>query len=126
MKVPKLVVILGGGPAGLAVGHELSVNGTKVIVLDRNNFVGGLCRTIHDEGYKFDLGGHRWFTKNEDLNEWFRRLMAGEIVMVNRISRIYYKGSFFNYPIKFGDIIANTNPITVLHAGLSFLWSTLR
>lgn len=126
MKVPKLVVILGGGPAGLAVGHELSVNGTKVIVLDRNNFVGGLCRTIHDEGYKFDLGGHRWFTKNEDLNEWFRRLMTGEIVMVNRISRIYYKGSFFNYPIKFGDIIANTNPITVLHAGLSFLWTSIR
>lgn len=126
MRVPELVVILGGGPAGLAVGHELSVNGVKVIVLDRNNFVGGLCRTIHDEGYRFDLGGHRWFTKNEDLNEWFRRLMAGEIVMVNRISRIYYKGKFFNYPIKFGDIIANTNPIATLHAGFSFLWASIR
>lgn len=82
----KHVVILGAGPAGLAVGHELSVNATKVTLLERNAYVGGLCRTLHDQGYKFDLGGHRWFTKNEDLNRWFRRLMEGEIVMVNRIS----------------------------------------
>ena len=71
---PGHVVILGAGPAGLAVGHELSVNGSKVTVLERNDYVGGLCRTVDDQGYKFDLGGHRWFTKNEDLNRWFRRL----------------------------------------------------
>ena len=80
----------------------------------------------HDQGYKFDLGGHRWFTKNEDLNRWFRRLMEGEIVMVNRISRIYYDGNFFHYPIRFGDIVRNTGPVTVVHAGLSFLWAALR
>lgn len=126
MRVPKKVVILGAGPAGLAVGHELSANGTEVVVLDRNSFIGGLCRTIHSEGYKFDLGGHRWFTKNEDLNNWFRRLMEGELVLVTRISRIYYNRKFFNYPIRFADIIKNTGPFTVLHAGLSFLWAALR
>jgi protoporphyrinogen oxidase len=122
---PAHVAILGAGPAGLAVGHELTANGTKVTVLDRNDFVGGLCRTLDEDGYKFDLGGHRWFTKNEDLNNWFRRLMEGEIVMVDRISRIFHGGKFFNYPISFGDIIKNTGPITVLHAGFSFLLSIL-
>ena len=112
MKVPNKVVILGCGPGGLAVGHELSVNGTQVTLLDRNPYVGGLCRTVHDNGYKFDLGGHRWFTKNEDLNNWFRRLMEGELVLVNRISRIYYKGNFFHYPIRISDIVKNTGPVT--------------
>ena len=74
------VVILGAGPAGLASAHELAANGVKVTVLERNGYVGGLCRTVHDGGYKFDLGGHRWFTKNEDLNNWFRRLMEGQLV----------------------------------------------
>lgn len=122
-QAPKKVAILGAGPAGLAVGHELTANGTEVVVLERNDYVGGLCRTLEDEGYKFDLGGHRWFTKNEDLNNWFRRLMEGELVLVNRISRIYYKGKFFNYPVEFGDIVKNTGPITIMHAGLSFFWS---
>lgn len=122
------VVILGAGPAGLAVGHELGANDddVQITVLDRNNFVGGLCRTLENRGYKFDLGGHRWFTKNEDLNNWFRRLMKTEIVMVNRISRIYYGGSFYSYPVSFGDIIRNAGPITMIHAGFSFLWSYMR
>ncbi len=122
---PGHVVILGAGPAGLAVGHELSANGTKVTVFERNGYIGGLCRTLDHQGYKFDLGGHRWFTKNEALNRWFRRLMDGEYIMVNRISRIYSGGKFYNYPINFGDIVRNTTPLTVLHAGFSFLWASL-
>lgn len=125
-KVPKKVAILGAGPAGLAVGHELSASDTDVVVLERNDYVGGLCRTIEEDGYKFDLGGHRWFTKNEELNDWFRRLMEGELVLVDRISRIYYKGKFFYYPIQFGDIIKNTGPITMIHAGLAFFWAAFR
>ena len=81
----KHVVVLGAGPAGLATAHELSAQGVDVTVLERNTYVGGLCNTVQSDGYKFDLGGHRWFTKNEDLNRWFRRLMEGEIVMVERI-----------------------------------------
>ncbi len=119
------IVILGAGPAGLAAGHELSINGKKVTVLERNDHVGGLCRTVHYKGYKFDLGGHRWFTKNEDLNTWFRRLMGDEIVMVDRISRIYYGGKYFFYPIAFTDILKKTGSITILHAGLAFLWAAL-
>jgi protoporphyrinogen oxidase len=126
MNDPGHVVILGAGPAGLAAGHELSLNGARVSVLERNDYVGGLCRTVHYKGYKFDLGGHRWFTKNEDLNNWFRRLMGDEIVMVDRVSRIYYGGKYFFYPIRFSDIFKRTGPVTIVHAGLAFLWSALR
>jgi len=125
MKNPGHVVILGAGPAGLAAGHELSINDVKVTVLERNDYVGGLCRTVQYKGYKFDLGGHRWFTKNEDLNNWFRRLMGDEIVMVDRISRIYYGGKYFFYPIRFSDILKKTGPFTILHAGLAFMWAIL-
>jgi protoporphyrinogen oxidase len=120
------VVILGAGPAGLATGHELSVSGVKVSVLDRNNFVGGLCNTNEHRGYKFDLGGHRWFTKNEDLNSWFRRLMGDEIVWVERISRIYYDGGYYSYPISILNVIKNAGFITIMHAGITYLLSALQ
>jgi len=123
---PEHVIILGGGPGGLATGHEVSTKGGKVTVLEKNDFVGGLCRTIEDQGYRFDLGGHRWFSKNEDLNDWFRHLMKDEIVMVDRISRIYYDRKFFFYPIRFADIFRNTGPLTILHAGFAFLFATLK
>ena len=72
----------------MAAAHELSANGVRVTVLERNAYVGGLAATFKHKGYKFDLGGHRWFTKNESLNDWFRHLMEGELVLVDRISRI--------------------------------------
>jgi protoporphyrinogen oxidase len=123
---PMHVVILGAGPAGLATGHELVANGVAVTVLERNAYVGGLCRTIHEGGYRFDLGGHRWFTKNEDLNNWFRRLMEGELVMVERISRIYYDGNYYMYPVAIGDVIKNAGPVTIMKAGFAFLWAAIR
>jgi protoporphyrinogen oxidase len=123
---PEHVIILGGGPGGLATGHEFSTKGGKVTVIEKNPYVGGLCRTVHDRGYRFDLGGHRWFTKNEDLNNWFRSLMQDEIVDVPRVSRIYYHGKFFYYPIRFADILKNTGIVTIIHAGLAFLWAALK
>ncbi len=122
----KHVVILGAGPAGLATGHELACHGVQVTVLERNDFIGGLCRTVHEGGYKFDLGGHRWFTKNEHLNNWFRRLMGDEIVMVERISRIYYDGKYFNYPVEIGDVVKNTSLLTIAGAGLAFAAAAVR
>jgi protoporphyrinogen oxidase len=123
---PKHTVILGGGPAGLACGHELSANGGKVTVLERNSYVGGLCRTVEENGFRFDLGGHRWFTKNEDLNDWFRRLMKDEIISVNRVSRIYYGGKYFYYPVQFGEVLRKSGPMVILHSGLAYLWALLK
>jgi protoporphyrinogen oxidase len=123
---PTHVVILGAGPAGLATAHELTANGVAVTVLEKNTYVGGLCRTLHDQGFKFDLGGHRWFTKNPDLDSWFRRLMAGHLVTVKRVSRIYYGGVYFHYPISFADVIRKAGAATILRAGASFLWALTR
>jgi protoporphyrinogen oxidase len=117
---------MGAGPAGLATGHELSVSGVKVSVIDRNDFVGGLCNTNDYKGYKFDLGGHRWFTKNEDLNAWFRRLMGDEIVWVERISRIYYDGGYYTYPISILNVIKNAGIFTIAQAGITYIWSALQ
>jgi protoporphyrinogen oxidase len=121
---PMHVVILGAGPAGLATGHELAAHSKRLTVLERNNYVGGLCRTVHDRGYKFDLGGHRWFTKNEDLNNWFRRLMAGDLVLVERISRIYYGAKYYSYPVSFRDVMKNTGLFTLMRAGIDFIWAS--
>ncbi|MDC0362016.1 FAD-dependent oxidoreductase [Halioglobus sp.] len=126
MKNDEHVVILGAGPAGLATGHELSASGVHVSVLDRNDFVGGLCNTNVHKGYKFDLGGHRWFTKNEDLNTWFRRLMGDEIVWVERISRIYYDGGYYSYPISIVNVIKNAGLFTIMHAGVTYLLSAVQ
>jgi protoporphyrinogen oxidase len=120
------VVILGGGPAGLAVGHQLSRQAVRVTVLERNPYVGGLAATFQHRGFKFDLGGHRWFTKNEELNNWFRRLMEGELVLVNRTSRIYHDGKYFNYPIRLKEVLAKSHPVAIAGIVASFIWSSLR
>lgn len=117
---------MGAGPAGLATGHELTVSGVKVTVIERNDFVGGLCNTNEHNGYKFDLGGHRWFSKNEDLNNWFRRLMGDEVVWVERISRIYYDGGYYTYPISIVNVIKNAGIFTIMHAGVTYLLSALQ
>ena len=95
-------------------------------MLERNNYVGGLAATFKHKGYKFDLGGHRWFTKNESLNDWFRHLMKGELVLVNRISRIYHNGQYFNYPIRLKEILTQSHPLAIVGIGVSFLWSSLK
>jgi protoporphyrinogen oxidase len=123
---PTHVVILGAGPAGLATGHELAAKGVKVTVLEKNSYVGGLCRTVHVDGYKFDLGGHRWFTKNADLDRWFRRLMDGHLVTVRRVSRIYHDGRYFQYPLALRDVIGNTRAVTIVKAGLTLAWALVR
>lgn len=121
LKPAEHVCILGAGPAGLATGHELATNDTKVTIIEKNDYVSGLCRTVEVDGYRFDLGGHRWFTQNEELNNWFRRLMKDEIVMVNRISRIYYGGKYFNYPLDIKDVIVKAGPVTICVAGVTFI-----
>jgi len=105
---PEHVIVLGAGPGGLACAHELAANGIRSTVLERNDYVGGLCRTVEHAGYRFDLGGHRWFTKNVDLHNWFLRLMEGELVSVDRISRIYHNGKYYNYPLRVGDVLRNS------------------
>lgn len=96
----KHVVILGGGLAGLSAGYELSRNKVKVTVLEIWPEVGGLARTIKSNGFIFDTGPHRWYTKNDSVNQWMLNLLGDEVIKIPRLTRIYFDKQFFYYPIK--------------------------
>lgn len=120
------VIILGAGPAGLAAGHHLGRNGIAPVVLEKQNYVGGLCHTLVQNGFRFDIGGHRWFTKNDELNEWFASLMGNEIVRVERISRIYFDGKYFSYPVQVSNVLKNAGVLTSLHAVASYALAQIK
>lgn len=94
------VVILGGGPAGLAAGYALVKKGYEVIVLEKEKQVGGISKTVEEKGYRFDLGGHRFFTKIAEVEELWNEVLEEEFLLRPRLSRLYYRGKFFDYPIK--------------------------
>lgn len=94
------IIILGGGLAGLAAAYELARNHNKVIVVERWKQVGGLARTIEVDGFRFDTGPHRWYTKSNKVNDWMLKIMEDEVVRVPRLTRIYFDKKFFYYPIK--------------------------
>jgi protoporphyrinogen oxidase len=93
------VVILGGGPSGLAAGHMLSESGRKVLVIERQPRVGGLAKTIEHHGFRFDLGGHRFITGNRQLETLVREILGGELLVVERSSKIMLDGKLYDYPI---------------------------
>ncbi len=107
------VVVIGAGPAGLTAAYELTKRGIETAVLEKDAIVGGLARTETYKGYHFDMGGHRFFTKSKQVKEMWRDVLAEDFLRRPRLSRIYYKKKFFNYPLK---------PLNAL-MGLGFLES---
>jgi protoporphyrinogen oxidase len=96
----KDILILGGGLAGLSAAKILTEAGLKVKVFERDNVVGGLSKTIVRGGFRFDLGGHRFFTKDTTVETLVRDLLDGEAVSVARKSKIYMCNRYFDYPLK--------------------------
>ncbi len=95
------VVIIGAGPAGLTAAFELTRRGCASTVLEADDVVGGISRTVERDGWRFDIGGHRFFTKVKEVNDlWFEILGSGEFLQRPRMSRIYYRGKLYDYPIK--------------------------
>lgn len=92
-------VIIGGGPAGLTAGYELAKHGLQSVVLEKANKVGGISRTETYEGYRFDIGGHRFFTKVEEVQAVWQEILKDNFIQVSRLSRIYYEGKFYDYPL---------------------------
>jgi len=94
------VVVLGGGLAGLAAGYSLTKAGVGTTVLEAGPVVGGLSRTERVGDFLYDLGGHRFFTKEKDVDDFIKVLMGDELIEVSRSSKILLRGRFFNYPLK--------------------------
>jgi protoporphyrinogen oxidase len=93
-------VVIGGGPAGLTAGYQLTKEGHAPTVVEKTNIVGGLARTEKYKGYHFDMGGHRFFTKSKPVFEMWQEVLAGDFLKRPRMSRIYYRKVFFDYPLK--------------------------
>ena len=99
------VLIVGAGPAGLAAALELTKRGLKPVILEKSDGVGGICRTHSYKGYLVDLGGHRFFTKFDEVQELWEEVMGDELLLRPRLSRIFYRGRFFDYPLKAGNAL---------------------
>src|SRR5712691_4713660 len=93
-------VVIGGGPAGLTAAYELTKRQRRPIVLEKANTVGGIARTEQYKGFYFDMGGHRFFTKVQEVQQLWQEILAEDFLRRPRLSRIYYKQKFFYYPLK--------------------------
>lgn len=116
-------LVIGAGPAGLTVAKELSSRGVKCIVVESDNVVGGISRTVERNGWRFDIGGHRFFTKVKRVEDfWNQILMDGDFMSRPRLSRIYYKGAFYDYPLKALNALRNLGVIESIRCVLSYAW----
>ncbi len=106
-----LTVVVGAGPAGLTSAFELGRLGLPAVVFEKDAVVGGLSRTVSFDGYRFDIGGHRFFTKIPAVRELWFDLMGDEMLERPRMSRIYYRGRFFDYPLRPLNALTRLGPL---------------
>ena len=123
----KKLVIVGAGPAGLTTAFEARRVGLDVTVLEKDPvYVGGLARTVRHAGYRFDIGGHRFFSKSDEITRWWRERLPDDFVRVRRMSRIFYRRKYFDYPLKPWNALHNLGPLTSLACMASYAWAILR
>ncbi len=96
----KTVIVIGAGPAGLTAAYELCKVGIESVVLEKDNIVGGISRTVDYKGYYFDIGGHRFFTKVKAVDNMWQEVLPEDFLQRKRLSRIYYNKKFFYYPLR--------------------------
>lgn len=115
------VVIIGGGPAGLTAAYELTKHGLRPVVIEQDDKVGGIARTESHDGYRFDMGGHRFFTKSEAVSRMWRELLGEDFLLRPRLSRIYYRNRFFSYPLRYVNALAGLGIWQAILIVLSFI-----
>jgi len=115
------VVVIGAGPAGLTAAYELVLRGIHPVVLEQEVLVGGLARTESYRGFHFDMGGHRFFTKAAPIEAVWREILGDDFVRRPRLSRIYYNGRFFHYPLRPWNALAGLGAWQSVLVGLSYL-----
>ena len=102
------VAIIGAGPAGLTAGYLLSKKGLKVAIIEKDTrYVGGISRTVEHEGYRFDIGGHRFFSKSQQVVDLWNEILPDDFIQRPRMSRIYYEGKFYSYPLRAFEALSN-------------------
>jgi len=104
-----VVAIIGGGPAGLTAAYSLQTQSARYrpIVLEATDQVGGIARTENYKGYRFDIGGHRFFTKVSAVERLWREALGEDFIKRPRMSRIYYKNKYYSYPLKIFNALSN-------------------
>src|SRR5262249_35102009 len=96
------------------------------VVFERDDQVGGLAKTVVYKGFRFDIGGHRFFTKVDGVRDLWHELLGDDLLKRPRLSRIYYRGRFFDYPLRARNVLANLGPLTSASMFASFLHAQLR
>src|SRR5947199_7482749 len=114
-------IVVGGGPAGLTAAYYLAKRGEPVLVVEAEDQLGGLAKTVEVDGYRFDLGGHRFFTKAKEVDAMWHEVLDEEFLERPRMSRIYWNKKFLDYPLKGPDVIKKLGPIELTRAALSYL-----
>jgi protoporphyrinogen oxidase len=114
------ILIIGAGPAGLTAAYELAKLGLRSVVLEADVQVGGLARTVNYQGYRFDIGGHRFFSKVPLINQLWQEILGEDFLIRPRLSRIHYGGHFFDYPLKALNALVGLGPLEALLVGLSY------
>ncbi|SFH49691.1 UDP-galactopyranose mutase [Palleronia marisminoris] len=121
----RTALILGGGPAGLTAAYELQKlsrpdQTLRPVVFEADSLVGGISRTEHKDGYRFDIGGHRFFTKVPEVQAMWEEILGDDFLTRPRRSRIYYRGKFYDYPLKIFNALGNIGPYEAMRIMLSY------
>src|SRR5258707_594356 len=102
------VAIIGAGPAGLTAAYLLTQQGYSVTVIEKDPvYVGGISRTVEHDGYRFDIGGHRFFSKSKEVVELWNEILPDDFIERPRMSRIFYGGKVYAYPLNAFEALAN-------------------
>lgn len=120
------VVIIGAGPTGLTAAYQLDKVGKQTVIFEKGRIVGGIARTENYKGYGIDIGGHRFYTKVDEVEGMWHEVLGDDFLRRNRLSRIYYNHKFFYYPIRFFDALSKLGPVESVRVGLSYLWARIR
>jgi protoporphyrinogen oxidase len=123
----KHVVVVGAGPAGLSAAYELTRHGTPVTVVEKDPLkVGGIARTLEFMGCRFDVGPHRFFSKSAEIEALWTEVLGEEIRPVSRLTRILYRGKFFDYPIRASNAFLSLGPFETARCLVSYAQARLR
>lgn len=116
------IVVVGGGPAGLTSAYLLAQKGFSVTVFEGDDILGGISQTAQYRGFRFDIGGHRFFTKIEPVEALWHEILGDEFISVPRLSRIHYRGKYFNYPLKPTNALFGLGIFNSIGIILSYVW----